>query len=296
MIPKNINLYAGLSGCSLGPKQFYFSQDIIISRTYAKLILPFLTLFEKPTKEKPFGGYMRHGGGGFDFIINNQIFLSNKIKLPKNYDLINIGLLFTFLLRFHANSDVILVLYSDSPFIKGKIPGHNMNLWPIEIEPNRMRFSEKDKKNLITKKTLEWIKKHWITCANLMNNEPKFKLAFSIFSRCNFLQSTSIALLSLWGALESIFSPSKTEIGFRISSNIAVFLEDAGKDRFDLQKYIAKLYNARCHAAHGSSKKSEKSFLETYSIMKSVLIKIIENNHVPTTKELNEQMFGYLQT
>src|SRR5262249_37758564 len=103
-----------------------------------------------------------------------------------------------------------------------------------------------------------------------------------------------LALVSLWGALETLFFVGKGELRFRISSLIAAFLEEPGEARHKLQKRIAKLYDARSEAAHGARSPSgdTQDLLETYSLMKRVLVKILESNHVPTKEELEGSLFG----
>jgi len=136
------------------------------------------------------------------------------------------------------------------------------------------------------------VKKHWMACGLLMRRNPEFNLAVQTFARSQFARRSSMALLAMWGALESLFSPARNELSFRISSSIAVFLEPAGEGRVALQKKVAKLYNARCAAAHSSEEKCEGPLLDTYFLMKRVISKIIEENHVPTRRELKARMFG----
>jgi hypothetical protein len=125
-----------------------------------------------------------------------------------------------------------------------------------------------------------------------MSRYPEFNLAFQTFAKSQFARRGSMALLAMWGALESLFSPARSELRFRISSNIAVFLEPPGKSRLALQEEVAKLYNARCTVAHSSEEECEKELVKTYCLVKRVITKLIEDGHVPTLSELKARMFG----
>jgi hypothetical protein len=99
--------------------------------------------------------------------------------------------------------------------------------------------------------------------------------------------------MSLWAALEAIFSPDKAaEIKFRIALRIACYLESSGQDRLELYNKVRKLYNARSAAAHGNPKwKPDFSLIETYFLLRRVFIAIIDRNQFPTQRELERVVF-----
>lgn len=41
----------------------------------------------------------------------------------------------------------------------------------------------------------------------------------------------AVSLLAVWGALEHLFSPAKQELRFRVTTNIAAYLESPGPTR-----------------------------------------------------------------
>jgi hypothetical protein len=99
-------------------------------------------------------------------------------------------------------------------------------------------------------------------------------------------------LISLWGALEAFFSPSTTELKFRISALIASFLEPPGKQRATLQKDVAKLYDMRSAAAHGKPRHEQADVLNTFNLLRRVLFAFIDDKSVPTKDELEARLFG----
>jgi|SRR5712691_1739992 len=86
----------------------------------------------------------------------------------------------------------------------------------------------------------------------LIGESAEFALAVDALSSGQFVRSSALILDSLWGALEALFSPSTTELKFRVSSLIAAFLEPFGNSRGLQQKQIAKLYDKRSAAPAAS--------------------------------------------
>jgi hypothetical protein len=58
------------------------------------------------------------------------------------------------------------------------------------------------------------------------------------------------------------------------------------------QKRIASLYDKRSAAAHGKPKHAAEDLVATFTILREVLIKFIEEGHVPTKQECEERLFG----
>jgi len=55
---------------------------------------------------------------------------------------------------------------------------------------------------------------------------------------------------------------------------------------------IAKLYDSRSAAAHGREDKKADSLQQTYSLARRAVVKMIEENRVPTHAELEAKLFG----
>jgi hypothetical protein len=102
--------------------------------------------------------------------------------------------------------------------------------------------------------------------------------------QAQFVHRPQLALM-LWTGLEELFSPSKSELRYRISSLIAAYLEPPGRGRLGRQKDIAKLYDLRSIAAHGRAENSLEPLWDTYALARQVAIKVINEDHVPTNTE-----------
>ena len=64
-----------------------------------------------------------------------------------------------------------------------------------------------------------------------MHESEEFNLLMQALDQSLFARSVELALLSLWGALEAVFSPGRNELRFRVTALIATFLEPPGQER-----------------------------------------------------------------
>ena len=89
-----------------------------------------------------------------------------------------------------------------------------------------------------------------------------------------------------------MFSPAKAELRFRVSANIAAFLEAPGPGRLELQKKVAKLYDSRSQAAHGGTDLPETALADTYALTKRVLTNVIETITCPRGRISDASLFA----
>lgn len=290
--PNEIDLYGGFAGVSLDFESFNFGEGIVLSKTYAHLMAPFIMAFSpsQPGKPPPTPYRAAHGGFGADVLA--------QLEVPKEFtpidwfDRLNTVWWFAALLRLRATPLLFMPVISSDPFSEATQIEHEIQFWPIEAEHRRLLL-EREPSKTVTKDACNWIADHWREGGRLMAESSELNLLFQAFDQSSFASTTSLAMLSLWGALESIFSPSSYELRFRISALIATFLEPPGEERYNLHRRLVKLYDERSKIAHGRSTVIPDSIFETYEITKRIIIKIFETNYVPTTSELDARLFGF---
>jgi hypothetical protein len=139
---------------------------------------------------------------------------------------------------------------------------------------------------------LSWVKAHWEIAHELREKSSEFALAADAIDSGQFVQNHALTLVSLWGALEAIFSPATSELKFRVSALIATFLEAPGEGRARLQREIAKLYDKRSAAAHGNPRHEPEDLLASFNLLRRVLVTIIEQGSVPSKDALEQSLFG----
>ena len=62
--------------------------------------------------------------------------------------------------------------------------------------------------------------------------------------------------------------------------------------RLDAYRTVAKLYDKRSSAAHGKPSHTSDDVVDSFNLLREVLSKILDNNHVPTKEELESLLFG----
>lgn len=285
-------LYGGLCGAEVRAGIFDFGHGINLSTTYAHFMAPFMVSFEPAVEGRWHPPPWKPASGGLGFNISAQLFIPREFNLSDWFDRLNTIWWFTALIRLRATPLAFVPVVCNEPFAPGAQGERDTYFWPIEIHARPLGPLLQAEKGVDTE-ALVWIKDHWVAGGTLMRQNSDFNVAFRAFDQCIWTGSPSLSLVSLWGAMERLFSPSPYELRFRVSAAIASFLEAPGEKRWSLHKAILKLYDSRSKAAHGHGKDETAAFIQTYALMKRILFRILEENHVPTREEIEARLFGY---
>jgi len=284
------DLFGGLAGPPLPVDYYDMGRGITLSRTYAHLMAPFMMAFAPAEPGKPHPAPWRAANGGFGFDIIAQIHVPKTFAPTQWFDRLNSVWWFVALLRFRASPFIVVPVVANAAFAEGP-EDEDVHFWPIEVE-QRLLMVDPDAPRQIRESDLDWIKEHWWNAGRLMHTSSEFNLLFQACAQCIFTRNPALALLSLWGALEGMFSPSRAELRFRISTNVATFLEPPGQTRLELQKCVAKLYDVRSVAAHGGTDLPGDALRDSYNLTKRVITKVIDGNQVPSREDLEGALFG----
>jgi hypothetical protein len=286
------NIYVGISGVECEVNDFDFGNGIALTKTYAHLMAPFLMAFAPPPNRgqpHPAPWAAATGGLGFDMTLQLSIPSDSQSGLP--YDSTTVAWWLIALMRLCVGPNLRAPAISSHPLSKESASSKELHIRPIEVEPCQLNIDPEARQKL-SLRDLEWTKTHWATSLHLLDESPEFDLLFEAVDQAAFNHRPQLALLMLWAGIEEMFSPSKTELRYRISSLIAAYLEPPGQNRLNRQKNIAKLYDSRSTAAHGRAKKSLEPLWDTYDLARKIVVKVINEDHVPTKAELEERMFG----
>lgn len=141
---------------------------------------------------------------------------------------------------------------------------------------------------------LEWLRNNWEEASRLLANED-FANAIQVVDSSIWGRNPSPALVSVWRALERLFSFYNQELSLRVSANIASYLEPSRRERYKCFKQVKALYDRRSKAAHGSDNMGSTDsdpYVDTFAVARRVLLKMIQDRHVPKKKELEASLFG----
>jgi len=290
--PFDGDLHAGLSGLELADHCLDLGEGISLQKTYAHLMAPFLMAFKPAPPGRHHPAPWKAARGGFSFDVTAELTIpaaldaiyGGKVALAKTI---------VFLLRLGVNPAATVPVLSNYPFAElANAPENEAEILPFEIQYRYFPLAVDG--GIATNDSAEWVRSRWQTTHKLIGESAEFALAVDAISMGQFAKISALTLVSLWGALEAIFSPSATELKFRVSSLIAALLEPFGSGRGILQKQIAKLYDKRSAAAHGKPKHDEEDLLASFNLLRRVLITIIENKKLPTREDLEDLLFGSL--
>jgi hypothetical protein len=229
--------------------------------------------------------------GGLSFDIHVQLEVPYKaiaaLSLPPEF----VPWWITALLRLRIAPVFVVPVVGEQSFEEAKEHHDKARYYPIETNSKVLSMTT-ETRSTITELDAAWVAKHWVEASHLFNQREALQMLFESVDQSMFARHRDLALLWLWGGLEALFSSDKMELKYRISTAIASFLEPAGLSRMTAQKRIAKLYDSRSAAAHGREDKQKDSLQQTYNVARRVVIKIIEDNRVPTNAELEAKLFG----
>jgi hypothetical protein len=284
------DLHAGLSGLNLPEQRIELGQGIVLSKTYAHLMAPFMMAF----KPAPKGGHhpapWKAANGGFSFDISVELLVPHNLE-KKFSSNVQVAKTILFLLRLGVNPATMLSVFANRSFASmPDLPNNEVKIFPVEVQPRYFSLGVADQE--VTFEAIFWVRERWEVTHKLIQENAEFSLAVEALNSGQFVEKFALTLISLWGALEALFSPSTSELKFRVSSLIATFLESPGSDRHALQKDVAKLYDKRSAAAHGKPRHEVDDLLATFNLLRSVLIKIIDRGEVPSKEVLEGWLFG----
>lgn len=284
------SLFFGLRGLQLPESSLELGKGVVVRETYAHIFAPFMVAFappDAPTKHHPGPWSAASGGIAYDISAELVVPIENEGGTEKALQTARVIL---FLLRLGVNPAIMLPVFSNLAFTQENANEKHQALHPFEIQ-NRSFALAVDEEGA-SFDSLKWVRDHWQVTQKLVSGSSEFALATEAIDQGQFIHNTALTLVSLWGALEALFSPSTSELRFRVSALIASFLEAPGPCRRERQKKIAKLYDKRSAAAHGRPKHDQQHLLDTFNLLREVLMKIIESGSVPSSDQLDSMLFG----
>ena len=261
-----------------------------LRQTYAHLMSPFVMAFTRPGPGEHHPAPWKTAQGGFAFDIEVELKMQSGGPLAGGFDRETQCWMIAALLRLARAPYLSLVVFSDQPFSEVGDGETEPVLRPFEVEP-RFLVPPSDDARVLRAEELAWIRKVWVRTGRMLEEDSRLETALRAFDSATVHGRNASSLLMLWGAIEQLFSPSPGELRFRVSSQLASFLEPPGRKRFDLYKRLLKLYNERSKAAHTAQDIEHGPLMETYVVARNALVKIVDEGKVPSQDELSRLLF-----
>lgn len=194
-------------------------------------------------------------------------------------------------IRLGINPATYISAISNKPF-DVRSQATDPDAWVQKEETDIRRFPLAVDDGKVNADSAAWLTERWPKVARLIQQSPEFALAADALAIGQYVHRTSLVMVAIWAALEALFSPSTSELRFRVSALIASYLELPGERRQSRAREIGKLYDKRSSAAHGKSTHQDTDLLESFNLLGEVMRKMIDQGRVPTKPELEGILFG----
>ena len=284
--PEHVPLFGGLAGASLGVDEFEVCEGLVVRRTYAHVMSPFVLAFQRPEvpgQHHPGPWKATRSGGWLDVEI--EIALDRETR-PVGFDRLNTLWWTLALLRLSTGATLRMPVVSDTSFSRIAESPAEPNLWPVETLPRQFR-SVPDPPEVIGEEALLWVRDVFEPGAELMT-EPSFGRAFQAFDNVIWAHSAGSAIVMIWAALETLVRPGRHRITKRLVSALAALLEPPGPERERLHQRLSSLYEARGGSAHASQSPEAQHLMESFHVARRSFMACLDNRETPDTTKLLE--------
>jgi hypothetical protein len=284
-------IFGGIMNVKLADPSFDLGGGIQLRQTFAHLMSVNMMAFAPPKEERHHPGPWKAARGGFGYDIHVEIQVPIDGDRSGTVQAMDKIWLFAALVRLARCPYLMVPVISSHSFATIRESKEEPVLEPLETE-SRLFAPTEQSNSVIDSELLSWISRVLPTTTDLMSRDARFDSAFRAFDLCTIRGRTSSSLLMVWGALEQLFAPSAAELRYRVSSNIAAYLNPPGEERLTAFRKILNLYNHRSSAAHTAKDIEQAALIESYVLMRNALVQMIENRQVPSQKELEEAIFS----
>jgi hypothetical protein len=283
-------LFGGVSGVTLPMESFPLGEGIELRQTFSHLFSANMMAFSPPGSEGYHPAPWKAAKGGFGYDIAVEICAPARISLGESFDARETIWWIAALLRLARFPYLSVPVISDYSFRDIPTIKEEPTLTPFETE-GRIFGALEGTDCTLSLENLTWVANKWRSAGQLLNSNPKFFGALKAFDSSTVRGRASASMLALWGGIEQLFAPSAAELRFRVAALLASYLETPGNARLELYKRVLKLYNARSLAAHTAKEVETGPLVETYVIMRNALVRMIDEEKIPTQSELESLLF-----
>ena len=289
MNPVTDPIYAGIAGAEMDPEEFALGHGLMLRKTYAHFMAPFLMAFAPAVRGQPHPAPWSAVSGGLAVDIHLELFVPQEFELPRFFDRLNTVWWIAALLRLRGAAEVHVPVLTDRHFRDIPQSWKDVQMLPIEVLPRRQLHEAPIKR--LADEDLAWLRDTWFSGGLLMGSSAVFNDALQAFDGVGGMPSPTAAMIAVWGVLEQLFSPGR-ELRFRLAANIASYLEPPGEERLSLRRKITKLYDARSSVAHGTKLESAEAWTESMNLARRALLAMLARGSVPSKEELEAALFA----
>ncbi len=221
-------VYGGLTGLRLPAEPVDLGHGVMLTSTYAHIFCPYVMAFARPDHPGAHHpGPWKTPGFSTAFDITAQLAIPESVG-KSSAERARAALIIVFAMRMWCDPAIALPVASTVPFSElPATPDADAQISTLEISERRFRLGLRNPDH-DPLEGLHDVATHWMTAFSLYEQSSEFQLATDALTTGQFVGNSALLMVSLWGALEAIFSPSTSELKFRVSSLIASYLYPPG--------------------------------------------------------------------
>jgi hypothetical protein len=279
------DLYGGLAGAELEPLEFRLPGGVALRQTYAHVMAHFILAFKRPALGSHHPGPWKSANAGLSFDVEVEIFVPGKPALNDWFDSLNTIWWTVALLRLRVSPQIRVPVVSIDAFAGLAQLNRDARVGVLETQQRSLVEAAATPIRILGA-DLDWLASRWLSGGRLYRQHTNFANAFMGFDQSIWTSAYGLGLVQLWGAFELLFATSRYRKTAQLGSRISAYLEPPGDSRALLKNHIENLYHSRSDAAHGNPTGQGESFFASYSLLKRVMLKIIEENYVLSVGDL----------
>ena len=284
--PEKLALFGGLAGAVLDANEFEICHGLVLRRTYAHLMSPYVLAFQRPARaDQHHPGPWKSTRGGAWLDVEIEVALCEGIR-PTGFNRLNTLWWTLALLRLSSGASLRMPVVSDTSFAEVIESSVEPTLWPVETLPRQI-ITTRNPPESIGERNLFWVRQSFLSGSELMN-DGAFGRAFQTFDSSVWAHSAGSAIIMIWAALETLMRPGRTNVTKRLASSLATLLEPEGAKRQQLYQHIKSLYEARGSSAHASRSPETQQLLESFCVARRAFVHCIENRQIPNPETLQD--------
>lgn len=284
--PEDIPLFGGLAGATLGVDFFEVCEGLVLRRTYAHVMSPYILAFKQPeAPERHHPGPWKSARGGMHLDVEIEVALDQGAR-PTSFNRLNTLWWMLALLRLVTGAKLRMPVVSDTSLGSVPVCSDEPVLWPIETLPRQL-LTVPDPPKVISEEHLTWMREVFDSGAKLIN-DAAFGRAFQTFDGVIWAHSAGSAIVMLWAALETLIQPGRDNITKKLASSLATLLEPVGSERERMFQRVVSLYETRGSSVHASRTPETQQLMSSFDIARRSFIVCINNCEVPNAAKLQE--------
>ncbi|HEV2561552.1 MAG TPA: hypothetical protein VGT78_05370 [Rhizomicrobium sp.] len=274
--PSTDELFGGIAGLVLPVEQYELLPGLVLSQTFAHVILPAVMAFAPP--HKPHAPHP----GPWAALTEQGMEISAQLSLapgepPLGFDRLNTLWFVTAMLRLRLASPLLMAVIADRPFRDVSKDTEVAHLIPVELHPRQLRTGKALPPAL---SDLEWLKDHIVAASQLMKDSTFNRVVQTLDSVINVAHAGS-GILIAWAAIEALLRPGRNRITDRVCKGLAAYLYPPCADRDRAYPKIISSYEARGGAVHAGDLPEAEQLEFAFNLARHAVSTAIEAGALP---------------